>query len=115
MTLALDGLGQILGADRTRKRLSTRRTVDRQDQRVACVAKGGGELIQQRRRAIGGVWLKDDPHVALHGTRGGSENGRDLGGVVAIVVDDPDAARPTAGLKAAPRALKTAHRRECSR
>lgn len=72
------------------------------------VAKGGGELVEKFAGAGVAVGLEeyvDSPVAAL---AGGGEGGADFGGVMAVVVDDGDAADGAAMLEAAVDATETA-------
>ena len=75
--------------------------VYRQQQHVVGIAECAPELVEQGVRSIGGVRLKHDPHVAVSRRTRRAQHRRDLGGMVRIVVDDPDAVTFAAQLEAA--------------
>ena len=72
------------------------------------IAECATELVHEIESAGIPVGLEDDVDSAVAALAGGGEGGANLGGMVAVVVDDGDAARRAAKLKAPVDAAKVA-------
>ena len=107
MPVSGDPLGQITGVDTGNRRLARRVDVHH-DQRVGLVERRE-ELSPQVVRTAVAVRLEDDPEaLGLPQVLHRAEGGLDLGGVVAVVVEQGHAAGLADGLEAAAHAAPTA-------
>jgi len=96
---ALDAGGEALGGDALDGLFAG--SVDGQDSEGVCVPEGGGKLGHEVGGAGVTVGLEEDVDALVTALAGGGEGGANLGGVVAVIVNDGDAGGFALALEAA--------------
>lgn len=102
----LDGGGEDLAGDAGEGRFAG--GVDGDEFDGVGVAESGGEVVKEVAGARVAVWLEEDVDAPVAKFAGGGKGGADFGGVVAVVVDDGDAAGGAFVLEAAVDAAEAA-------